>query len=339
MSKLLKKFVGIDVSKLWFDVAVVKSPDVVQNIHKQFSQNADGFKKMVSWLVEQDVLLNDQTLFCMEYTGIYNTPLVNFLVKQQVQLWVEMPLRIKKSEGLQRGGDDRVSALKIAMYAYRHQDAKQLWKPLVSSIERIKLLIAQRDRIMNAVTQLSVPVQELAECGCIAEAKAMEKIQKSSLRQLQKAKDTIEQSIREIVADDTLIARRVNQVQSIQGIGPVTAVALLAYTKGFTSFDNAKQLACYCGVVPFSKSSGISVRYKPKVSPHANKKLKKLLHLCALSAIKNDKEIKAYFERKVNEGKNKMSVLNAVRNKLIHRVFAVIRDDRFYQQDYARNCA
>ena len=69
MSKLLKKFVGIDVSKLWFDVAVVKSPDVVQNIHKQFSQNADGFKKMVSWLVEQDVLLNDQTLFCMEYTG------------------------------------------------------------------------------------------------------------------------------------------------------------------------------------------------------------------------------------------------------------------------------
>jgi hypothetical protein len=63
------------------------------------------------------------------------------------------------------------------------------------------------------------------------------------------------------------------------------------------------------------------------------------VHLCALSAIKNDKEIKAYFERKVNEAKNKMSVLNAVRNKLIHRVFAVIRDDRFYQRDYARNCA
>jgi transposase len=91
--------------------------------------------------------------------------------------------------------------------------------------------------------------------------------------------------------------------------------------------------------VPFSKTSGSSVRYKPTVSPHANKKLKKLLHLCALSAIKNDKEIKAYYERKVEQGKNKMCVINAVRNKLIHRVFAVIRDDRFFEENYVRKCA
>lgn len=339
MSKLLKNFVGIDVSKLWFDAAVVKSNDVVQSSHKQFSQNAEGFKKMVAWLTQQDVLLNDETLFCMEYTGIYNTTLVSFLVKQKAQLWVEMPLRIKKSEGLQRGSNDKASAFKIALYAYRYQDVKQLWKPVDTSIERIKLLIAQRDRIINAITQLKVPVQELSECGCINEAKAMERIQRNSLRQLQKAKENIENYIKEVVAADTIITRRVNQVQSIHGIGPVTAIALLAYTKGFTSFDNAKQLACYCGVVPFSKSSGISIRYKSTVSPHANKKLKKLLHLCALSAIKNDKEIRVYFERKVAEGKNKMSVINAVRNKLIQRVFAVIRDDRFYQQDYINKCA
>jgi hypothetical protein len=68
-------------------------------------------------------------------------------------------------------------------------------------------------------------------------------------------------------------------------------------------------------------------------------KLKKLLHLCAMSAIQNDPEMKAYFERKVAEGKNKMSVINAVRNKLIHRVFAVIRDERNYEDNYVRKCA
>ena len=67
-------------------------------------------------------------------------------------------------------------------------------------------------------------------------------------------------------------------------------------------------------------------------------RLKKLLHLCAMSAIQNDPEMKAYFERKVAEGKNKMSVINAVRNKLIHRVFAVIRDERNYENNYVRNC-
>ena len=98
-------------------------------------------------------------------------------------------------------------------------------------------------------------------------------------------------------------------------------------------------LGCYCGVVPFTKSSGTSVRYKSTVSPFAKMKLKKLLHLCAMSAIPNDLEMKAYFERKVAEGKNKMSVINAVRNKLIHRVFAVIGDERDCENNYVRNCA
>ena len=52
-----------------------------------------------------------------------------------------------------------------------------------------------------------------------------------------------------------------------------------------------------------------------------------------------DPEMKAYFERKVAEGKNKMSVTSVVRNKLINRVFAMIRDERNYESNYVRNCA
>lgn len=46
-----------------------------------------------------------------------------------------------------------------------------------------------------------------------------------------------------------------------------------------------------------------------------------------------------YFERKVAEGKNKMSVINAVRNKLIHRAVAVVRDERLLEDNYIRACA
>jgi transposase len=339
MSKLLKNFVGIDNSKPWFDAAVIKSDHTTQSMHDQFAQTTEGFKKMMIWLEQQDILLNSETLFCMEYTGIYNVALVNFLVEQKAQVWVEMPLRIKRSSGFERGSDDKTSAVKIAGYAFRYQDKMQLWRPVDSSIEKIKNLIAQRDRVINAITQLSVPVKELSECGCNKEAKELEKLQRSALKALQKTKEAIEQLIVKTAQQDVEITKKIQQVQSIKGIGPVTAVALLAYTKGFTAFTNAKQLACYCGVVPFTKRSGTSIRFKSTVSPHANKKLKKLLHLCALSAIKNDKEIQAYFERKVVEGKNKMSVINAVRNKLIHRVFAVIRDDRFYEENYVKKCA
>jgi transposase len=339
MSKLLKNFVGIDISKTWFDAAVIKADHPDQSMHSQFSQTPEGFKKMLTWLQQQDVSLDNETLFCMEYTGIYNTGLVNFLVEQKAQVWVEMPLRIKRSAGFERGSDDKTSAIKIAGYAFRYRDKMQLWRPVDSSIEKIKNLIAQRDRVINAITQLTVPVNELSACGCTKDAKELEKLQRSPLKALQKTKQAIEQLIVKTAQQDVEIIKKVQQVQSINGIGPVTAVALLAYTKGFTTFSNAKELACYCGVVPFAKRSGTSIRFKPTVSPHANKKLKRLLHLCALSAIKNDKEMQAYFERKVAEGKNKMSVINAVRNKLVHRVFAVIRDDRFYEENYVRKCA
>jgi transposase len=275
----------------------------------------------------------------MEYTGLYNTGLVNYLVNNKAQLWLEMPLRIKKAGGFERGSDDRTAAVKIALYALRYQDQMRLWQPIDSNIEKIKNLIAQRDRIVGAINQLKVPVEELKECGCLTEGKEIEKLQSPAVKRLQKAKLSVESQIKKTVESDEQISRKVVQIQSVQGIGPVTAVALIAYTKAFTSFHNAKELACYCGVVPFKKESGTSVRYKPTVSPFANKKLKKLLHLCALSAIKNDSELKVYFERKVTEGKNKMCVINAVRNKLIHRVFAVVRDERIFEENYVRKCA
>jgi transposase len=338
MSKL-KNFVGIDISKLWFDAALVKAGNPSQIIHLRFAQKAEGFEKMQQWLMEHEVKADDETLFCMESTGLYNTGLVNYLIRNKAQLWVEMPLKIKKAGGFERGSDDKAAAVKIAWYAMRYQDAVKLWQPVDSNMGKIKNLIAQRDRIINAAAQLAVPVNELRDCGCEAEAKQMEKIQKPAVMALQKTKMSIEALIRETVQQDEQIDKKVKLVQSIKGIGPVTAVALLVYTKGYERFDSAKQLACYCGVVPFKKESGTSVRYKATVSPFANKKLKKLLHLCALSAIKNDKELHLYFERKVMEGKNKMSVINAVRNKLVHRVYAVLRDERMFEENYVRRCA
>jgi transposase len=66
----------------------------------------------------------------------------------------------------------------------------------------------------------------------------------------------------------------------------------------------------------------------------ANKKVKSLLHLGAMSAIQHCAQLKAYYQRKVKEGKNKMLVLNNVRNKLVLRIFACVREDRNYDEKY-----
>ena len=56
--------------------------------------------------------------------------------------------------------------------------------------------------------------------------------------------------------------------------------------------------------------------------------------MAALSAIRMKGELKEYFMRKVEEGKNKMTVINAVRSKIIHRIFAVIRSNEKYNKNY-----
>jgi transposase len=106
---------------------------------------------------------------------------------------------------------------------------------------------------------------------------------------------------------------------------------IIAKTNGFKSIQTARKFACYAGVVPFEHQSGTSVWRKPKVSVYADKSLKSLLHMAAMSAIRLKNDLRAYYQRKVQDGKNKMLVLNAVRNKIIQRVYAVIKNQTPYK--------
>ena len=70
MNKLLNFFVGIDISKTYFDAALVKVECSSQIIHQQFPQTQTGFLKMSLWLEENGVTGSEETLFCMEFTGL-----------------------------------------------------------------------------------------------------------------------------------------------------------------------------------------------------------------------------------------------------------------------------
>jgi transposase len=330
-----KTFVGIDVSKKTFDATLLRSADPQTTaIHQCFDQDIAGYKSFIQWLKNNNACVNDQMLICLEHTGIYINGIVNFLVSLKACIWVEMALKIKKRIGLQRGTDDKLASINIALYAYRYQDEARLWRPLDSTIQMLKNLIAQRDRIVLSLTQLTVPLNELEDCGDPRQARELRKLQSKALNGLKQSLSAIEKAIDDCIQQNEIIRRKIHLVSSVKGVGKKTAVALFVYTRGFSVFQNGKQLACYCGVVPFNKSSGTSVRYKPGVSPFANKKLKKLLHLCALAALRFDLGLKTYYERKIEEGKNKMSIINAIRNKLVLRIFAVVRDDRNYVNNY-----
>ncbi len=319
-------FFGVDISKKWVDITFMVNEAMS---HRQFTNDEPGMQQLLQWLQELNIAF-EQTLFCMEATGLYCFPLTQFLTANEIDTWIEHAAQIKKATALSRGKNDKVDSKRIAVYATKNLDRLRLWKPMDATLQKIKNLAGLRERLVDTKKKLITPIKELEDVGNLAMAKLLTKTIRHSLAAIDKDLKNTEAKITEIINEDENLKELYKLITSVVGIGFVTAVNLLVYTNGFTVMKDARKLACYCGVAPFEYSSGSSIRGRTKVHFMANKKLKCNLHMASLSAVKLDRDLKAYYERKVAEGKSKLSVLNAVKNKLLARVIAVVNKQELY---------
>lgn len=323
-------FIGIDISKKVFDVAIIKNERTTSYV---FENSKKGTNAFIRLLKNQKIPLVN-TLMCMEHTGVYGKLIIAKLVEKQANFCVEMPIKIIKSIGLLRGKNDKVDAQRIAQYALKNFSELELYKPIPVILEKVRILLKIRKQLVNARADINKYPNELElfspEMGKLAK-KNLKKFNKTLADEIKR----IEGEINKLVLSDDRLNKTVGLATSVTGIGRITALHFTIFTSFFTKYDNPKQLACYCGVVPFEYTSGSSISRKSRIHPMANRTLKKHLHMSALAAINHDPEIREYFLRKVEEGKNKMLIVNNVRNKLVHRVCAVIKR----QQPYVKNVA
>lgn len=329
----IKKFIGIDVSKNTLDISVVNEQGNVI-YYQRIANNVQAIKTTINGFMKQFQIDYDQSLFCMEYTGIYNLPLVKYLQKQQAKIWMESGSQINKSLGMVRGKNDKIDSSRIAMYAFTNRHKIKLWQAPREIINKIAVLLTQRARFIKAKKQLTIPVDEQKLFLDKETVKSINKHNAKPVAALLESIQTIEKQIIELIKADERLQRLYTIITSVDGIGMVTAVHMITTTNEFLSINEAKKYACYSGVAPFEHTSGTSIRGKNRVSHMANKKIKTLLHMAALAAIQAKGDIKNYYNRKVQEGKNKMSILNAVRNKLLQRIFACVRQNRLFEKNY-----
>jgi transposase len=272
-----------------------------------------------------------ECLFCAEFTGIYSNYVQQVLAKYSLNLWMENPMQIKRTQGMVRGKSDKVDSLRIAQYARKHCDNVKLWMPDRTQVQMLKKLTSLRNRLLNTKKRLQQTFKEQE----FLTRKEIEMLKDSCSESLNAIKNDIRQTenkIKEIINNDKELSNLYSIATSVDGIGMHTAVEVIVTTNEFKNISEGKKYACYSGVVPFNYSSGSSVNKRPRISSMANKGVKTLLHMSALSVINMDGELRDYFLRKVGEGKNKMSVLNAIRNKLILRIFACVKNNRPYQK-------
>lgn len=329
-------FIGLDISKKVLDWCLFGSHG--QAHHSQCVNEVKAIAKHLK-LLFKSYQLDENTVICAEYTGHYIYPLVQACHQVSAKLWLESGAEIKASTGVVRGKDDKIDAQRIAQYAHRFSDKMRLFTPTDENVEHISLL--QREREMYVTDRAKYRSQLSDMKGFIPEKLYQQRAKRLGklIKELDILIQGLEKQIEQLIGKDHKLARQYEIATSITGVGKQTAIETIIATKAFTKFDNARQFCCHIGTAPFDYTSGSSIRKGKHVSQRADKKLKSVFHMAALSAIAAKGEFQEYFQRKVIAGKNKMSIVNAIRSKLVHRIFALIRDNRLYSKEYENSYA
>ena len=315
-----KSFViGVDVSKLTLDAHCYGASEFML-----VANSVKGYRALLKWIRKHSRDLSE-IMVVMEYCGVYTYGLEKFLHAQRVDYVKRSALDIKRSAGIKRGKTDKADARMISRYGWYRKEELKPMKPLSSAQRNLQQLMAHRDKLVADRASYQSRLKELhSQMGkdlSISIVKSTEYIMQMMEEQIKEMHLQIE----ELIEQEVEIKTNFELIRSIKGLGFVSAVHLLITTENFTRFNSARKFACYSGVAPFKNESGSSIRGRTKTSYLANRKIKSLLTMAAISAINHQAELKAKYEKKLAQGKAKMVALNMIRFELIERIFAVIK--------------
>lgn len=334
-------FIGVDVSKLKLNGSLLMQGRIIKSF--EVTNDLKGFKDIARFIKKTPGYLPDRLVLCMESTSIYHLPLANYLTKNKIAIvWIENATQIKRSMGIRRGQNDKADARNIATYAYRHEDKlkqpHRIYQPPTIAFLKLKTIQRHRDKLLKVKLQLKNEVAEYKAMGTpemLEIAALKEELNKDILAETEASISQCENMLKTLIQEDPALKERFDLINSVEGVGLLVGVYLIVATGNFKTFSNPRKFACQIGIAPFQKTSGSSINVKKGVSHFADKIGKKMITNATGCAIRRYGGLRSYYERKVAEGKKEGVVLNACKNKLLHRIFAVVKSgqpyDKFHQ--------
>lgn len=311
-------FIGCDVSKYTLDFAIYqRGIDYRKFKHHQVSNDEAGFKELLKWLKSNGVKKYKDLVVGIEHTGYYSNALAEWLFRKRITFCYLHPLDVKNYISSSRNKNDSEDACMIADYLYTMREKLTPSTPEPSKIKQLRALRNERALIIKSRTAFLNLLKNIDEPASI---KRMQTI----INELNTQVKAIEKSIMEAINSNEKIKQNYNLITTIPGIGLVNAINTIIATCNFTKFQTARQYAKFCCICPLSNESGISVRGGDHISKKGHNELKTDLTEAARSTIIHNSQMKAYYQRKRAQGKSHGCVMNAIKFKLVCRMFAVI---------------
>ena len=329
---MAKLIIGIDFSKRKMNFCCMDSQDMRVLLEGEVENSRNGCTEMTGRLrALRRGLRSGDLLFCGENTGVYSLETAECLTSRGYFVWLESPLQIKLSSGMRRCKTDPLDARMIAEYAFRHLDLAKRFAPDGEGLKKLRELHLTRRKLKECETALrNFSGSIRGASGTAADAL------RSVIAEIKESIRALEKEIREMLSEEPEFRENVSLALSVPGISWVSAAAIILDTRNFSRFQTARQYANHAGCVPHEHESGSSVHRRPRVSRASNRYINSLLTQGANSLIVHNSQTNSlivhnsqtreYAHRKRAEGKVHAVIVNNIRNKTIHRLFAVIRD-------------
>jgi len=322
-------FVGIDIASSTFTASVGTMPWKIVLKPQEFENTEDGFQAWLGWLASRPIL-PQQTIICMEATGVYGEGLAYFAYAKGYQVAVQPPLEVKRAFKPNIRKTDAVDSLQIAEYAGRYADKLSFWQPRNEVLEQIKVLLATREQFVAQNTAHKNSLRAIQRKS--VKTPVAEQVHMQMIEFFKKQVQAIDLEIQRLIENDPTFKQMLLLLLSVPGVGLLLAAHMILLTQ--MSFDY-KQLNSFLGIAPNEYSSGSSVYGHPTSRHFGPAAIRKLLYLAACSVVAHREIFRTYFLRKTHEGKPARLVLNNIENKLIKIICAVLRTHSPYNPNYS----
>lgn len=311
-------FVGIDISKDFFDVSVEVTG---KEKHHQFSQTEKGFQ---GWLQKIGV---ENALFCMEATGAYWYDLADFLSLAGESVSVVNPTCIRRfaQSELKRTKTDKVDAGVISRFA-RTMNPKQ-WHPPAPEVRQLQMLVRRLYDLTKIRRQERTRLSTEKSKPCVMD----------SVNRILKCLDLeigrIRRQIERLYKKHPDLQQKRKLIMFIPAVGEETANVILTEVPSLELFENAKQLVAFAGLAPKEIRSGSSIRGRTRLSKTGNARLRSALFLPAIVAKDHNPVIARFYRNLIANGKVPMKAVGASMRKLLHIIFGVLKSGTPFRDD------
>ena len=337
MKKVVKQSVGIDVAQKELVVTFGRMYDdfsIEMHAYNVFKNNDPCIKAMVKW-VKKLSISELSVQFVMEATGVYHQKLAYYLDENAYKVSVVLPNKISNFfRTLEvKTINDKTASEAIARFGLER--VLDQWKRPSELYKKLQQLTRERNQLVSE--RVVIKNQLHAEQNEAHPNVSSIKRFKARMKFINQQEKEVKQEIDTIVKSNKTLKEEIDRITTITGVGQLTAVIVLAETNGFELIRNKKQLTSYAGLDVREKTSGTSVKGKPRISKKGNRNLRSAMHLPALSAIKHNEKFKGIYARLVSKDGIKMKGVVAVQRKILELIYVLHKNKTVYQLDYDKN--